>query len=144
MARQSGSGDHRGARAERPAIGSATHRAAGNALVSATAQVLGKVATLLWTLVAARELAPREFGHFTFVLATALLLSAVAEWGFDQVLIRRASAHLAELPHLLGRVDRARCQRRQVQARVAQHHDAAESEHREPETPHVRLQAMPV
>ncbi|MDX6198836.1 MAG: hypothetical protein QOJ79_1987 [Actinomycetota bacterium] len=102
MARHSPSAEDPEAAGPSPVVASATRRAAGNAVISATAQVMGKVATLLWTLVAARELTPREFGHFTFVLATALLLSAVAEWGFDQVLIRRASARLTELPRLLG------------------------------------------
>jgi O-antigen/teichoic acid export membrane protein len=66
-------------------------RAAGNVAAVAVAQVAGKVLTLAWTVVAARVLTQTEFGEFNFLLALALILSAVAEWGFDPALVRLAS-----------------------------------------------------
>src|SRR4051794_33783983 len=84
------------------AVGSTARRTAANALVSAVAQVLGKVATLAWTLVATRQLTQQDFGAFSYILAIALLLSAIAEWGFDPVLVRRGSGRPERLPDLLS------------------------------------------
>jgi len=77
-------------------------RTAANALLSAVAQVLGKVATLAWTLVAARRLTVADFGRFTFFLAVALLLSSIAEWGFDAAMVGRASARPERTGFLFG------------------------------------------
>jgi O-antigen/teichoic acid export membrane protein len=71
-------------------------RAAGNVAAVAFAQVGGKVLTLVWTVVAARVLTQREFGEFNFALSLALILSAVAEWGFDPALVRLASRSAAD------------------------------------------------
>lgn len=72
--------------------------AAHNAAFAATAEILGKVSTLAWTVVAARLLSQAEFGAFNLALALALIVSAVAEGGFDPVLVVKGSrdrAHLA-------------------------------------------------
>ena len=66
-------------------------RAAGNVASVAVAQLAGKVLTLAWTIVAARVLTQDEFGELNFLLSLALLLSAIAEWGFDPLLVRMAS-----------------------------------------------------
>src|SRR5690348_11207308 len=62
-----------------------------NVAASALGQLLGKVSTLVWTVVAVRELSPASFGVFFYTYALAGLASAVSEWGFDPVLIERAS-----------------------------------------------------
>jgi O-antigen/teichoic acid export membrane protein len=54
-------------------------------------QVASKASSLVWTLVAARQLTREEFGLFNLALSVALLVAAFAEWGFDPVLVRRAS-----------------------------------------------------
>jgi O-antigen/teichoic acid export membrane protein len=66
-------------------------RTARNVAANTIAQVVGKGGTFVWTVVAARQLTPEEFGLFNLVLAVALLVSAGAEWGFDPMLVRRAS-----------------------------------------------------
>lgn len=66
-------------------------RAAGNVVAVAISQVGGKVTTLAWTVVAARVLTQHDFGAFNFALSLALILSALAEWGFDPALVRLAS-----------------------------------------------------
>ncbi|HWG92634.1 MAG TPA: oligosaccharide flippase family protein [Mycobacteriales bacterium] len=76
-------------------------RAAANAALNSGAQVVGKLATLTWTLVAARELGTSAFGAFFYVLAVAQLASAVVEWGFDPVLVRRGARQPELLPSLL-------------------------------------------
>jgi O-antigen/teichoic acid export membrane protein len=74
-----------------PPPGGLARRTARNAVVAAVAQVVGKVGTLVWTLLAARELGEGAFGAFSFAFALAVLVSAVAEWGFDPVLVNRGS-----------------------------------------------------
>jgi O-antigen/teichoic acid export membrane protein len=73
-----------------------SRRAAANVLATAGAQVLGKVLTLVWTVVAARELNHHDFGEYNFVLSLALILSAISEWGFDPALVRMASRSPAD------------------------------------------------
>jgi O-antigen/teichoic acid export membrane protein len=69
----------------------AARSAAGNVAAVAVAQVAAKILTLAWTVVAARVLSQRDFGEFNFALSLALILSALAEWGFDPALVRLAS-----------------------------------------------------
>lgn len=73
---------------------------AGNAAISVCADVLGKSSTIVWTVLAARLLTQAEFGAFFFTLTVALLLSGVAEWGFDGVMVQRGSRHPEQLPEL--------------------------------------------
>ena len=63
----------------------------------AGAELAGKVATLVFTIVAARSLGAAGFGAFSYALAFSMLLATVPSWGFDSVLIRRGSADLADL-----------------------------------------------
>lgn len=62
-----------------------------NVAVSLAGQLIGKASTLAWTLVAARELSRSGYGVFFYAYALAGLASAVAEWGFDPVLIERVA-----------------------------------------------------
>lgn len=86
--------------AAQPAVGALTRRTARNAAVRAFAEVLAKLATLSWTVVAARQLDRDEFGAFSFALSLVLLVSALPSWGFDPVLVRRASRDPSQLPRL--------------------------------------------
>lgn len=86
-----------------PRVGDVTRRTARNAAVSAGAQVVGKFATLAWTVLAARVLGTGDFGAFFFALTLAYLLSAVAEWGFDGVMVQRASRDLSQVEVLFAR-----------------------------------------
>lgn len=67
-------------------------RTARNAASTASAQVAGKVATLLYTVVAARVLTQDDYGAFAYALSVSVLLASLPDWGFDTVLSRRASA----------------------------------------------------
>jgi O-antigen/teichoic acid export membrane protein len=62
-----------------------------NVAASLAGQLVGKASTLAWTLVAARELSRSGYGVFFYAYALAGLASAVAEWGYDPVLIERVS-----------------------------------------------------
>ncbi len=59
---------------------------------------MGKVATLAWTVLAARSLTQAEFGVFFFALTLGLLLSAAASWGFVPVMVQEASVDPTRLP----------------------------------------------
>ena len=69
-----------------------TRRTARNAAALVAGELLGKVATFAWTVVAARLLAPAAYGAFLYALATALLLSPLADWGTGKALVLRGSA----------------------------------------------------
>ena len=64
---------------------------AHNAALAAVAELIGKFSTLAWTIVAARELTQEDFGAFNLAFAIAIIAGAVAEGGFDQILVRRSS-----------------------------------------------------
>lgn len=72
--------------------------AARTAAVVALAEIVGKVATLVATVVAARALAPATFGAFAYALALGVLLQALPTLGFDTVLIRQAARDPERLP----------------------------------------------
>lgn len=82
--------------------GPATQRAARNATVLAAAEVVGKLGTFLYTIIAVRELSQAAFGAFAYALSVALLVGVLAQWGFNLQLIQRASGRPGELPHHLG------------------------------------------
>ena len=87
--------------AERTAgVGAITHRAARNASIRGVAEILGKVATLAWTVAAARMLSQEDFGAVSFAIALMYLLSSFAAWGFDSGVMRRGSADAAALPRV--------------------------------------------
>jgi len=78
-------------------VSEGTARAARNVVVVTLAELAGKVATLVFTVVVARSLSPAGFGAFSYALALGLLLATVPTWGFDTVLLRRGSADRADL-----------------------------------------------
>ena len=65
--------------------------AAANTAWAIVAQLLGKIATLAWTIVATRVLPQEDFGAFAFALGLSTLMVAVVEWGFDSALLQRAA-----------------------------------------------------
>ena len=71
-----------------------------NAVFAALSEISGKLTTVAWTIVAARVLSQEEFGAFSLALALALMISSVAEWGFDPVLMVRGSRDRSLLPRL--------------------------------------------
>ena len=75
-------------------------RAQHNAILAALSEIAGKLTTLAWMIVAARVLSQADFGAFSLALAIALMISAVAEWGFDPMLIVRGSQDRRGLPRL--------------------------------------------
>lgn len=92
-----------GARENQPGrdpVGDLTRRTARNAAVRGTAEVLAKLATLAWTVVAARSLDQGDFGAFSYALSIVLLASALPAWGFDPLLVRRGSRDQELLPRL--------------------------------------------
>jgi O-antigen/teichoic acid export membrane protein len=64
---------------------------AANTAWAILAQLLGKIATLAWTVVATRVLPQDDFGAFAFALGLSTLMVAVVEWGFDSALLQRAA-----------------------------------------------------
>ena len=87
--------------AERTAgVGATTYRAARNASVRGLAEILGKFATLAWTVAAARILSQEDFGAVSYAMALMYLLSSFAAWGFDSGVVRRGSAEVALLPRV--------------------------------------------
>lgn len=81
-------------------VGELSRRAALNTAVRSVAEILGKVATLAWTVAAARTLSTEDFGAVSYALTLMLLLSSVAAWGFDSGLVRRSAAEPDSLPRL--------------------------------------------
>ena len=76
--------------------------AARNAAVLSAAEILGKVASLGLALMAARRLDHASFGFYSFGLALALLLAVIPSWGFDQLLVQRASSGAEDLDSLVA------------------------------------------
>jgi O-antigen/teichoic acid export membrane protein len=74
--------------------------AAANVVVRGSAEVLGKIATFVWTVFAARELSQTEFGAVSYALTLMLVLSALPNAGFEVGLVRQGSAR----PEVLNRV----------------------------------------
>lgn len=81
-------------------VGPVTRRTARNAASMLAAEMCGKAATLVYTLLAARTLTQLDFGAFSFALSFATLLAIVPDWGFDVVVIQRSSAQPGRLPLL--------------------------------------------
>jgi O-antigen/teichoic acid export membrane protein len=77
-------------------------RIARNAAILAAAEIAGKFATLAFTIVAARALGPVDFGAFAYAVSFSLLVAVLPAWGFDSLLIQRASAEPGRLPAFLS------------------------------------------
>ena len=75
-----------------PAAGHVAHRAARAVVIRGVAEVLGKLATFAWAVMAARMLTQHDFGAVSYALTVMLLASAPAESGFDAGVVRRGSA----------------------------------------------------
>jgi O-antigen/teichoic acid export membrane protein len=75
----------------------ASKRIGRNVVVIVAGELIGKGATLAFTVVVARQLGLTAFGHFSYALAFGLLLTTLASWGFDADVIRRGSADRRDL-----------------------------------------------
>lgn len=84
-----------GSRPHQP--GPKTRRAARDAAVLSIAEIAGKIATLAFTIAAARILTTEDFGAFAYALAFSLLVAAIPTWGFDPLLTQRGSAEPGRL-----------------------------------------------
>lgn len=85
-----------------------TMRTAKGVAALATGDVLGKIATLAYVVVAARALGPVDFGVFGFALALGTLGAMIPAWGFDLVVVQEGSADRSRLPTLLAELLAAR------------------------------------
>jgi O-antigen/teichoic acid export membrane protein len=81
-------------------VGPVTRRTARNAAAMLAAELCGKAATLVYTLLAARVLSQLDFGAFSYALSFAMLVSILPDWGWDTVVVQRSSAHPGRLPRL--------------------------------------------
>jgi O-antigen/teichoic acid export membrane protein len=81
---------------------SVPRRIAFNAALQAGGEIVGKVATLALTVVAARELSRDAFGAFAYALAFAPLVGVVWSWGLGVLFIQEASERPDDLPRLYG------------------------------------------
>lgn len=83
-------------------VGSATLRTARNAAALTAAELVGKVFTFAYTIVAARVLSQDDFGNFAYALALSLLVVVLPKWGFNADVIRQGSRDREQLDRLLG------------------------------------------
>ena len=81
-------------------MGETTRRTAVNVVIRAVAEVLGKVATLVWTVVVARLVSQEDFGAISYALAVMLLVSSLPQWGFDENVVRRGAGEAEALPRI--------------------------------------------
>jgi O-antigen/teichoic acid export membrane protein len=72
-------------------------KAARSAALLLATEVIGKVSTFGFTVVAARVLSRADFGAFTYGLAFALLVTVVPAWGFSPVVVRDGSRSPSQL-----------------------------------------------
>lgn len=85
-----------------PSVTPRTKRVAFNAVLQSAAEVIGKVATLVLTLVAARLLTKEGFGAFSYALSYAPLVAVLWAWGLGTLMIREAADKPDELPRIYG------------------------------------------
>jgi O-antigen/teichoic acid export membrane protein len=81
--------------------GPATRKAARNAVMVSAALMAGKVATLAYTIAAARVLGTQKFGLFAYALSISLLIATLPSWGFDSLLLQRGSKEPGALNRFL-------------------------------------------
>lgn len=91
--------------AGRPAdrASSLSGRPARNAAVLAAAEIVGKVGTLAYTVIAARALTTDAYGVFAYAVSVSLLLATLPTWGFDELVVQRSAADLRRLDGLVAR-----------------------------------------
>jgi O-antigen/teichoic acid export membrane protein len=92
--------DERSAGTDR--VGARTLRTARGLAALGVGEIVGKAATLLLIIVAARALGPADFGVFAFALALGTLVAIVPSWGFDTLVVQRGSRRPEQLPTLLA------------------------------------------
>lgn len=85
-----------------PIDGADSRRAGRNVVAVMAGDVLGKAATVVFTVVVARHLGATDFGSFSYALALGLLLSTFIAWGFDAEVLRRGSVDSSVLGEVLG------------------------------------------
>ncbi len=85
-------------------VGEAVQRTARNVGLRTLADLVGKVGSFVFLVVGARELSQGQFGAFSYAFALAGIVGSILLWGFDDVLIRDASAHPEHLPQLMAEV----------------------------------------
>ena len=85
-------------------VGEATRRTARNVGLRTMADLFGKVGSFVFLVVGARALTQGQFGAFSYAFALAGIVGSILLWGFDDVLIRDASAHPEHLPRLMAEV----------------------------------------
>lgn len=85
-------------------VGTAMRRTARNVGLRTLADLVGKVGSFAFLVVGARELSQGQFGAFSYAFALAGIVGSILLWGFDDVLIRDASAHPEHLPQLMAEV----------------------------------------
>ncbi|WP_405727544.1 oligosaccharide flippase family protein [Streptomyces sp. NBC_00028] len=71
-------------------------------LVLGVTEIVGKLSTLLVVVGAARFLGVEDFGVFAYSLAVGALAAVIPLWGYDAIVVQRASAEPARLPGLLA------------------------------------------
>jgi O-antigen/teichoic acid export membrane protein len=71
-------------------VGSA-RRIARNTGVQVAGDAVGKLATLAFYIVTARELGVEDFGQFTFGLSVGLLLAVIVAFGLDDITAREVA-----------------------------------------------------
>jgi O-antigen/teichoic acid export membrane protein len=77
-------------------------RTAKNVVALATAEVVSKLGTLAYTVVAAHTLSRNDFGAFALAVSYSLLVATIPTWGLGPLLVQRASAEPNRLPVLLS------------------------------------------
>jgi len=86
-----------------PAVdASASRRAGRNVVAVILGEIQGKIVTLAFTVVVARQLGATSFGTFSYALALGLLLGTFISWGFDAEVLRRGSVDRRDLDLALG------------------------------------------
>ena len=80
----------------------AASRAGRNVVALITFELLGKVATLAFTVVVARQLGAQAFGSFSYALAFGIILATFIAWGFDSEMVRRRLDDPREIGLVLG------------------------------------------
>lgn len=87
-----------------PPEGSGTRRIASGTLIRALGEVLGKLGSVAFFVIAARELGGARFGDFIFALALAEIMFRPAGFGTDQLLTREVARERRRLDELFGDV----------------------------------------
>lgn len=88
--------------------GSVSRHAAWTITVRGAADVVARLSTLAWMIVAVRVLDQGEFGVVSYSLSIMLLVSAIPSWGFDTALMHKGSIDPDRLAVLSAQVLRVK------------------------------------